>query len=172
MSAKRRAALAEQGNSNPFSTLTNGAVGRGSAPRLAAPAPRRPRDTGPTPQVRALITARSGGRCEWPGCPRLATDIHHRLNRKAGGRHGEARERINSAAWLIAACRPHHDRVTSPVGAARVLAEHMGWLLREYQDAELTPVLTRHAPLPVLLTAAGTWTTHSPNQTTPTEVPA
>lgn len=166
MSERRRQQFAEQGNTNPFSTLTNGVVGRGSVPRPAAPAPRRTRDTGPTAAVRQLIAARSTGRCEWPGCPRPATDVHHRLNRKAGGRHGAASDRINGAGWLLAACRPHHDTVTSPTGEVRALVERMGWLLREHQDAETTPVVTRHHPLPLLLCADGTWTTHIPNQTT------
>ncbi|MFF0821186.1 hypothetical protein ACFYUR_12445 [Micromonospora haikouensis] len=173
MSGKRRAKLAAAGVANPFSTLVNGgAVGRGSAPRLAAPAPkqRRTRDTGPTADVRALIAARCGGWCEWPACPRPYTDVHHRLNRKSGGRHGAAAVRINGAGWLLAACRPHHERVTNPVGDVRVEAERMGWILREHQDAEVTPVFTRHGW--VLLGGDGGFEPYSLNHdTTPTEVP-
>lgn len=161
MSAKRRAALAEAGNPNPWSTMVNTA-GRGVAPRLAVTAPKR-RHTGPTVAVRALVRARSGGLCEWPGCPRPGIDLHHRLNRKLGGRHGEMRARINGAAWLLDACRPHHERVTSSVGEVRVEAERMGWVLREHQDAEVTPVLTCHGW--VLLTPDGSYTTYSPNHT-------
>lgn len=167
MSGKRRAKLAAAGVANPFSTLTNnGAAGRDMTPRLAAPAPkqRRPRDTGPAAEVRALIAARSGGCCEWPVCPRLYTDVHHRLNRKSGGRRGAAAARINGAAWLLAACRPHHERVTNAVGEVRADAEHAGWVLREFQNAETTPVFTRHGW--VLLTPDGGFTiSHSPNQT-------
>lgn len=173
MSDRRRQQLTEQGNPSPFSTLTNRApVGRGNVSRPAVPAPRGTRDTGPTPAVRALVAARSGGRCEWPGCTQPGTDVHHRLNRKAGGRHGAARERINGAAWLLAACRPHHDQVTSPTGGVRVLVERAGWLLREHQDAALTPVSTCHHPMPVLLTALGTWATCTTNHNQTTEVPA
>ncbi|MER7167255.1 hypothetical protein ABT336_14445 [Micromonospora sp. NPDC000207] len=159
MSEKRRQRLAEQGNRSPFSTLTNGTPARSTFPT-------RKTNTGPTPSVRTLVAARSGGWCEWPGCPHTATDLHHRLNRKTGGRHGAAAARINGAAWLLAACRPHHEQVTSPTGDVRVRVEAMGWLLREHQDAETTPVLTRHHPLPVLLTAAGSMTT------TPNHIPA
>ncbi|WP_146605842.1 hypothetical protein [Micromonospora craterilacus] len=115
-------------------------------------------DTGPTVEVEAIVDRRSGGWCEWPGCRRPQVDRHHRLNRKIGGRHGAARERINGVPWLLGACRPHHDFVTNPTGDDRVLAESMGWLLREHQDAAATPVLTRHRPEPVLLTADGDWT--------------
>lgn len=102
------------------------------------------RDAGPSAKVRALLAARSGGWCEWPGCTLIAVDPHHRLNRKNGGRHGEMRTRINQAAWLLHACRPHHEAVTSPVGAARDLARDMGWLLYEGEDARQIPVKSRH----------------------------
>lgn len=115
----------------------------------------RQRATGPTPAVRNAVAARSAGQCEWPGCVRAATDVHHRLNRKAGGRHGAMAALINGVAWLLHACRPHHEFVTSPHGEARVLALATGWLLLEGQDAELVPVRTRHAVGPVWLTAAG-----------------
>ena len=108
------------------------------------PATRRPKDTGPTARVRALVRLRSQGWCEWPVCGRTATDVHHRLNRKAGGRHGEMARRINQPAWLLHACRDHHRAVTSPAGAALDLAHDTGWLLREGSDALLIPVSSRH----------------------------
>jgi hypothetical protein len=82
--------------------------------------------------------------------------MHHRLNRKQGGRHGEAAVRINQAAWLLDACRLHHNAVTSPVGAARDLAREMGWLLHEGEDARTVPVASRHGR--VLLADDGTLT--------------
>lgn len=108
------------------------------------PARRRPKNTGPTAKVRALVRLRSRGICEWPVCGREATDIHHRLNRKQGGRQGEMAQRINQPAWLLHACRGHHRAVTSPVGAALDLAIDSGWLLREGSDALLIPVVSRH----------------------------
>lgn len=139
--------------------LAAGPVWSTFLPRNArASKPKRPRDTGPSRGVRQIVADRSGRRCEWPACVSRASDVHHRLNRKSGGRHGEAAERINGAAWLLACCRAHHSLVTDPVGDVRKLAESMGWVLREHQDAEATPVLTRHYPAPVLLANDGTWT--------------
>lgn len=165
MSVRRRQELAEQGNRNPFTTLPASApLNRTSEGGRFTALDRKPaKNTGPTAAVCTLVDARSGGRCEWPGCPRPQQDRHHRLNRKAGGRHGEAAVRINGAAWLLATCRPHHVRVTNPTGDVRVEAERMGWILREHQDAEVTPALTCHSLSPVWLTAAGSYTTHSPN---------
>lgn len=137
---------------------------------VRAGASTRPADTGPTARVRRLVYLRCGadlgprgrilepGWCEWPGCPNPRTDLHHRLNRKDGGRGGDRAVEINQPAWLLAVCRPHHDQVTSPSGAQRVEAEAMGWLLREHQDAQLVSALTRHHPAPVLLdNAGGAW---------------
>lgn len=138
MSEKRVAALAAEGV-RPSSTL---AV---KAPKLAAaPAKRkRQRDTGPTAATRRLIAERSDGMCEGTNCGQPATDHHHRLNRKAGGRHGEAAIRINGAAWLIHTCRRHHAEVTSPFGPMREKALRSGWLLLEHQDGTTVPVLYR-----------------------------
>jgi hypothetical protein len=115
-----------------------------STHRSPKPQRSRPRATGPTAAVRKLVRLRSDGWCEWPGCWLVAAEQHHRLNRKNGGRHGEMAERINQAAWLLDACRLHHDAVTSPHGEARVLARQMGWLLHEGEDAREVAVLTRH----------------------------
>lgn len=123
------------------SPLARSALHAGSPARKAAP---KRRDTGPTAKVRAVVHARSGGWCEWAGCWLTAVDTHHRLNRKNGGRHGEMRERINQAAWLLDACRLHHEFVTSPHGEAKVLARMSGWLLHEGEDARSVPVLSRH----------------------------
>lgn len=122
----------------------------------------RSRDTGPSPATRTLVHERSGDRCEWPDCPRMRKDVHHRLNRKDGGRHGEMRERLNGPAWLLDACRYHHRLVTNAAGDDLVLVESMGWRLREFTnghptDARTIPVLTRHHPDPVLLDNAGDW---------------
>lgn len=132
--------------------------------RLASgkPAKRNPRHTGPSTAVLKAVVGRSGPMCEWPACRREATDSHHRLNRKAGGRHGEMHERINQAAWILRACRPHHQFVTSPSGERREQVIEMGWLLLEGQDALLIPVITRHWPGPIWLNNDGGWTTKPP----------
>lgn len=120
--------------------------------------PQRRRDTGPTRTVRCLVHLRSGDRCEWPGCPNRRADVHHRLGRGIGGRHGDMQQTINQPAWLLDACGRHHRYVTSAVGAALVEAKASGWVLLEGQDARLVPVLTRHAPVSVLLDNRGGWT--------------
>lgn len=117
----------------------------------------RPRDTGPPERVRKLVRARSCGRCEWPGCGSLAQDMHHRLNRKDGGRHGEMRARLNGAAWLAHCCRYHHDLVTNPVGVDRCYAEASGWLLREGLDARVVPILVGHSPCLIVFDDSGGW---------------
>lgn len=154
MSVKRRAQYEAEGYI-PRSTLEKP---RARQPKMAAkPAVKRARGTGPSPAVCRLVDARSGGVCEWPRCGRPATDRHHRLNRKTGGRKGEAKARINGPAWLLAACRAHHDDVTSPTGETRKRAMAMGWLLLERQDATQVPVTTRHSPEPVWLDDLGHW---------------
>lgn len=114
----------------------------GNAPKPAAR--KRPKNTGPSSKVRTLVAKRSGGLCESATCFQAATDLHHRLNRKAGGRHGVMADLINQAAWLLHACRTHHDAVTSPHGEARSRAIATGWLLLEGQDARHVPVVSRH----------------------------
>src|SRR5688572_2138184 len=93
MSAKRRAQRAAEGDPFPTSTFRK--------PKLAMP--KRAKDTGPKRSVEEMVDARSGGMCEWPTCPMPQVHRHHRLNRKQGGRHGEAKVRVNGAAWLLGA---------------------------------------------------------------------
>ena len=125
------------------SPLPRSSLGRNAGPKLPAK-PKRPRDTGPSQRVRNLVAERSQGWCEWPVCVQRATDVHHRLNRKQGGRHGKMADRINQPAWLLHACRDHHAVVTSPVGEARLQALAMGWVLLEGHDAVRIPAVTRH----------------------------
>jgi hypothetical protein len=153
MSAKRRAQLAAQGVTNPGSTLNRTPTGG---------KPNRARYTGPTRAVCRLVDARSGGRCEWPDCPAAQAHRHHRLNRKMGGRHGEAQKRLNSAAWVVAACGPHHDHVTSASGDALDSVRDCGWVLTEQQDATLVGVHTCHDPGPVWLDNNGGWSPYPP----------
>lgn len=128
-------------------------------PRQREPRDRQPRrrDTGPLRSTVEILYIRSGRICEWPTCGQPATEKHHRLNRKIGGRHGEAHERLNGVEWLLHACRVHHAYVTSPVGERRRNALDMGWLLLEHQDALRVPVLTCHDGEPVWLDADGGW---------------
>jgi hypothetical protein len=130
-------------------TATAEAAGKRVAPSL------KTTYTGPSPAVCKLVDARADDRCEFPTCWAPWDDRHHRLNRKAGGRHGEMRERLNSAAWLICLCRHHHDYVTSAKGKKLAAAKAAGWVLVEGQDAERRPVLTSHSQMWVVLDNRG-----------------
>lgn len=57
----------------------------------------------------------------------------HRLNRKAGGRHGEALDAINEPQNLITLCWACNQRLESD---AEFAAEGIrcGWKLQEYED--------------------------------------
>jgi len=120
------------------------------APRTAparTPRPRpTPRRTGPTPETRALVHARDGGRCVRCGKP--ASDLDHRRGRGAGGTKGEASDTINGAAWLLTLCGAgnagqgcHRDKDLD-----RETFEREGYAIRRnglFVDAELVPVRTR-----------------------------
>lgn len=162
ISEKQLALREADGDAHPVSTFRRKPPGEAGTKRHAVIArkparKKRARNTGPKRSVKKLVRRRSGKECEWPGCGQPATDQHHRLNRKSGGRHGEAHERVNGAAWLIDSCRLHHRYVTSPVGERRERAEQMGWLLKEHQDATRVPVLTMHDPEPVWFDNFGKW---------------
>jgi hypothetical protein len=148
MSDKQRERLAAKGVAFPTSTLI-------SHQPMAAKKP----STGPKRDGRELLAWRSSGLCEWPEplCPELATDAHHRLNRKAGGRHGDMRDKLNGVEWLLHACRTHHAYVTSPYGHRRRNAIAIGWLLLEGQEALRIPVLTRHDEEPIWLLPDGSF---------------
>lgn len=112
---------------------------------------------GITPHTRALVQYRAGYYCEWHACRSPGTDVHHRLNRKSGGRYGDMADQVNGPASLLFACRHHHDQVTSAWGRALAEARRRGWLLQEHQHPEDTPVWTRHRPEPVWLLPTGDW---------------
>jgi hypothetical protein len=155
MSAKRRNALAAAGV-----PLTSTFAPRARTSNTPPVRTKSPAYTGPKRSVCDLVDARSGKRCEFPACANQQDHRHHRLNRKAGGRHGEMRERLNSAAWLLGVCAVHHEIVTNPVGELRKTVERMGWVLREGQDATAVEVATRHHAEPVFLDNAGQWHTY------------
>jgi hypothetical protein len=66
-----------------------------------------------TPELRAAIAERSGGRCEaevlvslaWVRCQNQATDIHHLLTAARGGRN---LDRVEETYHLIHLCRECH----------------------------------------------------------------
>jgi hypothetical protein len=104
--------------------------------------PKRPTPAVP-PARRKTLADRSGSWCEpqlaEAGCWGRATDPHHRITRKDGGRHGEAKERSDQLSGLVHACRPCHRWVHDHPAKARDL----GLLLREHQIPAYEPVLYR-----------------------------
>lgn len=110
--------------------------------RTAAKVQRR-RYTGPTLETKLLLWDRSDGYCEWPGCLSMATEPHHRLNRKMGGRHGPTADLLNSVAWLMASCRFHNEYCANAKGLERVHVRDWGWVLVEGESAPDKPVRTQ-----------------------------
>lgn len=158
ISPKRRAKF-EAAGVKPYSTLT---VSLPRAPHEWEARDRQPRtstrrrDTGPSAKTRAIVRTRSGGRCEYPSCPRSAQEVHHRDERGQGGRGPKAPNWINLAGNLLDACRPHNQWASNGSPAE---AYEMGWLIEMGQATPYTvPVLTRHHPEKVYLHDDGSWT--------------
>jgi hypothetical protein len=80
-------------------------------------------------QAREETFARSGGRCEFPGCSSPATDAHHRLTRRYGP---------DCPCNLLALCsRDHHESVHGNPNEAR----GAGWIVsRHATDPGRVPV--------------------------------
>lgn len=129
----RRVGLAQVGRKRAAAAE---AAGKPVRPALATrPAPAVPDD------VRAALAARSGGRCELElaGCTGAATDPAHRISRKAGGRKGAARTRLDRLSNLLHACRTCHGWChDNPVEAYED-----GLMLREWHNPRHEPALYR-----------------------------
>jgi cytochrome c553 len=96
------------------------------------------------PEPAALIDERCGGWCEialGDFCWGLATEYSHRITQKAGGRHGEAKERSDRASNALKACHHCHHVIT--VTPWKVDAHANGWVLEEWQEPTQVPVLYR-----------------------------
>lgn len=91
--------------------------------------------------VRLRVFIRSGGFCEarLAGCGHIAVEIHHRVSRKVGGRHGAARRRHDRLSNLLHLCPPCHRWVTGHPAESYVA----GWSLREHLAPAQEPVLYR-----------------------------
>lgn len=120
------------------------------------PRSRARRDTGPPAKTRTALRIRSGGQCEYPGCPRPAQEVHHRDERGAGGRGPKAPAWINQLGNLLDACHGHNQWASNGSPAE---ARAMGWLIPMGNATPYdTPVATRHHPGKVLLADDGSWT--------------
>lgn len=104
------------------------------------PLSRRHKPAVPT-AVRATLEGRSGGVCEAKliGCLGRATDPHHRITVKAGGRRGDARERHDRLSNVLHLCRLCHQWVTTRPAESR----EVGLALAEWQQPAMEPVLYR-----------------------------
>lgn len=111
------------------------AGGKPVKPALAGRVRRVPDD------LRTVLVARSGGRCEMalPGCLGWGDQVSHRISVKAGGRKGVAavaHDRPSNTVWACAQChRWCHQRPGE--------AYDLGLMLREYQEPVEEPVLYR-----------------------------
>ena len=79
-------------------------------------------------EVRRVLAVRSGGVCEIglvSVCLGQARDVHHRVRRGAGGRHGAARAASDRLSNLLHVCRSCHEWVHANPAVSR----GAGWLL-------------------------------------------
>lgn len=99
------------------------------------------RSRGVPVDTRTALAVRSGGRCEaaLASCLGSATQAHHRITQKAGGRHGAAKERHDALANLLHLCEVCHAWITTrPTESLEV-----GLALREWHVPAQEPVLYR-----------------------------
>ncbi len=134
---KRHKALTPKSPLRRLTELTRQAWDR----KPSVPKPKRRRSAVP-PATRDLLWHRSSGLCELglDGCWRRATDPHHRITCKAGGRHRAARVRHDRLSNLLAGCRHCHDAVTSAHGPRLEEYRDTGLVLEEWQEPAEVPV--------------------------------
>ena len=85
--------------------------------------------------LREFVIERSGGRCEWVGCPHRGEEMAHLEGIKAGGR--KSADEKENVAWL---CRPHHDVLDGRTVAGRKYAVRS--LLRKTIEDRYSPKLS------------------------------
>lgn len=96
------------------------------------------RRTGIPLDIRVAVASRSGGLCEAQlrGCLGTATEVHHRKNRKMGGRRYKPVDQLSSLLHLCGYC---HGCVT----AYPAQAYEMGLSIREWECSDCVPVRYR-----------------------------
>lgn len=96
----------------------------------------RPRDTGPTPQVRRDVLARDGGCLRCGGLGAGGVQIHHRIARGMGGTDDD---RLNQPPNLVSLCPTCHQWVEEHPEQAYL----DGWKIRGRRiDPEVIPMRT------------------------------
>lgn len=147
----RRTALARTTQLRRGGSLRRTPLARKREQRLrAGESVARPRATGPTPAVRAIVVDRAAGCCEL--CGRILHDgyewlephsFHHRQPRGAGG---TSRPEVNSPSNLLLLCGTGVDGCHGFVEAHRRSAEQEGWLVRHGHDPADVPVTVYAGP--------------------------
>jgi hypothetical protein len=87
------------------------------------------------------VAVRSAGWCEiqLAGCYGRASQMHHRITQKSGGRHGAAADHSDRTSNLLHLDAFCHDVVTRSPGASQI----DGHSLEEWQNPLQEPVLYR-----------------------------
>lgn len=113
---------------------------------------RRTRPKTVSADFRVRLAARSNGCCEMtlPGCTYRATDVAHRISKKAGGRPLDDLDRLSN---VLHACRTCHRWTHDSPRAAYDL----GLMLKEHQDPEVEPVAYQNAGWVRLDDEGGLW---------------
>ncbi|MER7331611.1 MULTISPECIES: hypothetical protein [unclassified Micromonospora] len=174
MGDKRRAELAAAGNTSPYSTFTNTGSGlsRTAAERDRKPAPKQPRNTGPSAETVTLLFRRDQGRCARCGDPIRGErgrdwSVQHRRARQGRDLRPDTNQPPNLVLLDGSATTGCHGHVESRRAEARV----NGWAIRQTDNPAEVPV--NHAVHGwVLLTPDGDIQTYSPNHTNQQEVTA
>jgi hypothetical protein len=102
---------------------------------------RSTRDTGPDRGTRTALAGRSGGACELAlaVCTGRATEVAHRIGRKAGGRKGTALAESNRLSNVAHACHECHMWTHDHPDAAYIL----GLMLHEGDSPPDAPMQYR-----------------------------
>lgn len=106
--------------------------------RRSRPKPGIPAD------VREAVLIRDEGKCQRCGMwlANVPSSVHHRKNRKMGGRSGAAESAIHDMAALVLLCGTGTTGCHGEIGREVAQAYDDGWLVRENEDPATVPVLT------------------------------
>lgn len=109
----------------------------------------RYRPTGPTADTREALVGRSGGLCELVAtqtCTGSATEVAHRLGKKAGGRKGTALAESNRLSNVVHSCHTCHMWTHDHPDVAYTL----GMMLHEWDSPPDVPMQYRAGEMVLL----------------------